>query len=216
MTLKEYIDHTKTYDLTDVQRFISEPNADFHKNLEKQAPNKTGILLKGMLASFIGVSNVSATEIQTANDLFSSTQEKIHQIDSNHIDYINYLHDTFSIGQNRKNELIQKILAFKSLIDNWDGYGAIPSEIATATQGIELISMMSARTLNKISEIFPTTNGTIGFIWENNSNERVSFEIGANDYSFYTKLNGLTPKFFSGEISNFNWISVLEEEVRKL
>lgn len=104
--------------------------------------------------------------------------------------------DLILLTVQKRQVITEQILSFKSLSNNWDGYGAIPTEIKAASNAITLAKSLKPLVVSKISSIHPTTNGTVSFIWENDNDERVSFEIGNNNYSFYTKLNNLNPAFF--------------------
>lgn len=118
--------------------------------------------------------------------------------------------------ENKKSEIIKQILSFKSLIQSWDGYGAYPLEIESAANALELVQAFSTKSVSKITELFPTPNGTVSFMWENHSDERISLEIGNKDYSFYVEYNSQSPIFFNGEKIEEKTLGELEKFIESL
>ena len=111
-----------------------------------------------------------------------------------------------------KKELVSEILSFKSLENNWDGFGTIPLEVESAVNVITLIDLIGENLSCTIGEIFPNPNGTISLIWNNQSNETISIEVGNGSLSFYVALSSHKTLFFndikinseeSGKISKF-------------
>ena len=47
---------------------------------------------------------------------------------------------------------------------------------------------MGDNIVSKIQDVYPNPNGTISFLWENYSNERISLEIGNSSMSYYSVL----------------------------
>lgn len=84
-----------------------------------------------------------------------------------------------------KKEIVRKILAFKMLNENWDGYGAFPLEAESAANAIELIDKIGEELFKRVSDVYPNPNGTITFEWNNIDNEILSVEVGNNDISYY-------------------------------
>ena len=87
-----------------------------------------------------------------------------------------------------KKEIIKKILSFKMLNENWDGYGAYPLEAESAANAIEFIDKIGEELYSKINDVYPNPNGTISFDWYNNSDEIFSLEIGNEEVSYYLEL----------------------------
>lgn len=96
-----------------------------------------------------------------------------------------------------RKDVIDKIIAFKSLNENWDGYGAFPLEVKSASSAIQFILLLNDRIVEKISDVSPTPNGTVSLVWENDVNERLALEVGNNTLSYYVKLNSQKPLFFN-------------------
>lgn len=96
-----------------------------------------------------------------------------------------------------RKDVIDKIIAFKSLNENWDGYGAFPLEVKSASSAIQFILLLNDRIVEKISDVSPTPNGTVSLVWENDVNERLALEVGNNTLSYYVKSNSQKPLFFN-------------------
>ncbi len=95
--------------------------------------------------------------------------------------------------------LKDEIDSFLELKNNWDGYGASPviNEVAQATK--RLIPLLASHLIDRVTDVFPNPHGTITIEWENRTKERLSLEIGQNNYSYFVKLNNTNPKFINGE-----------------
>jgi hypothetical protein len=113
------------------------------------------------------------------------------------------------IQKHTKQKLFKEICSFKSLNNNWDGYGAIPLEIESAANAIYLISSLSNYIFESIDKIFPNPHGTISIMWGNSNNETVSLEIGNNDMSYYADISGQETEFFDN-------IAINDSEIAKL
>lgn len=103
-------------------------------------------------------------------------------------DYLN----NYNINKN-------KIFELSSLKDNWDGYGGISLIQSISEKALQLITILSSDYIDLISDIFPNPNGTITIEWENVKEEKISLEIGANNYSYFVKYIEKEPKFINGE-----------------
>ena len=103
----------------------------------------------------------------------------------------------FPMQTSEANSLIEIILSFKTLHESWDGYGALPLEAKSASNAVYLITKLSDKVKSKISNVYPNSNGTISFEWENYVGERLVTEIGNGTMSYYLKLNSYTPKFMN-------------------
>jgi len=108
-----------------------------------------------------------------------------------------------------KQDLIIEILSFKSLNNNWDGYGSIPLEIESASNVLLLLDLIGEDGFCKLNEFFSNPNGTISLIWSNNSNEIISLEVGNETMSYYVEL-------LSKETLFFNEIEVNQGEAKKI
>ncbi|MDR0815003.1 MAG: hypothetical protein LBN37_04535 [Bacteroidales bacterium] len=84
-----------------------------------------------------------------------------------------------------KDTVVRKILSFKALNNNWDGYGAVPSEVESSFNAIKLLSGMKDKYVEKLTEIYPNPQGTINLEWSDDSGKMLSVEIGNSSMSYY-------------------------------
>jgi hypothetical protein len=130
-------------------------------------------------------------------------------IDSNIYGYIEQIKSITNYSRYTKNEIIKKILSFKTLNSNWDGYGALPLEIESATNAIILIDLVGESIFSAVKDFYPNPYGTISFEWENNSNEIFSLEVGNESMSYFIKLASQEPIYFDDRPVN-------NEEAKKI
>lgn len=217
--MKQFI-NDKTYSLDEVSNLmtkLSEEDSPFNfaTENEKSVSSKSKTYMSAVLfASLLTSPNYAMTS--EANSDKNDYLSDLVKIDSEHNQYVDFLTSHTNLGIQKRQMITEQILSFKSLSNNWDGYGAIPTEIRSASNAITLIQNLSPSIVSKITSVYPTTNGTVALVWENKDDERVSFEIGDDNYSFYTKLNNLKPLFFQGLVENEDWRELLEKEVKKL
>lgn len=105
-----------------------------------------------------------------------------------------------SIVENKnynKHEIIKGILSFKSLENNWDGYGSLPLEIESATNAISLIDLLGEASYSTIHDFYPNPNGTISFVWLNSNNEKVCVEVGNDTMSYFVELSSHEVQFYN-------------------
>ena len=106
----------------------------------------------------------------------------------------------------------KKILSFRMLRENWDGYGAYPLEIESASNAINFVASFSETELKSLKEIYPNPHGTISFEWVNSMGEELHLEIGNKVMSYYTALaSDDIPKFFNEKETNFNEFSKIKK-----
>lgn len=108
-----------------------------------------------------------------------------------------------------KEDLIEEILSFKSLKQNWDGYGAVPVEVKSASNTIKILDKISTSGISKINEIYPNTHGTVTVEFENYNSEKLSLEIGNESFAYYIELNSLNVCFY-------NDLSFSNENIKEL
>lgn len=123
--------------------------------------------------------------------------------------YISELSEFVFKNKISKMEIIKKIVSFESLKQQWDGYSAIPLEVNSAANSINLINLLDESVVESIDDIYPNTHGTVSLEWSNSSKERLSLEVGNETFSYYLKLNSQSPQFF-------NDIEITSTEIHKL
>lgn len=128
-------------------------------------------------------------------------------------DYCKYLLNIEASDKNKR-DTIESIVSFKSLEESWDGYGALPLEVKSATNAIEFLEFLDLNSkFFTPTDIFPNPSGTVSLIWENDESERVSLEIGNEAFSYYAKFNNIETEFFNNvEINNIS----IENITRKI
>ncbi|MBA7518354.1 hypothetical protein ES705_10424 [subsurface metagenome] len=100
-------------------------------------------------------------------------------------------------------DIVSNILSFHTLKQDWDGYGAIPSNVKTCANSISfLVEVKEFK--DYITEVYPNPHGTISIEWENLNNERLVVEIGEDGFSFYIKCDAeplITGEFDTSDIA---------------
>ena len=115
-----------------------------------------------------------------------------------------------------KDHFIRTILSFKTLVNNWDGYGAIPLELDSASNSIKIITLASDFMVSKIEDLYPNPNGTVSILWKNRNDETVSVEIGNNSMSYYVMQKDKDPEFFDNVPIDSSSVEKLSSFVRLL
>lgn len=116
-------------------------------------------------------------------------------------DIVNYLDKINSASKRKitKQSLLLEILSFKSLNENWDGYGAYPLEVESATKSILLMEKIGENVFCSVDNFYPNPNGTISFEWENNEGELISLEVGNETFSYYVEMASMEVKYFNNQ-----------------
>lgn len=194
--------------------FYDEERSKTSSNTINRYPIKGTNLIKLVLAGsmLVPITNQKAPQIFKKLD-HKNTSEMVMNfntyVEKPIEDYIRELISFSSHSHQTKKDIIEKIVAFKTLVNNWDGYGSIPLEVKTATNAIQLLDFLPEMVIGRITDFFPNPQGTINFVWENESHEIVSLEIGNDTMSYYIKTSDQEPRFF-------NNIEINEEESSRL
>jgi len=109
-----------------------------------------------------------------------------------------------------------KISNFAALPNNWDGYGGITPLESICEKALTFVHMLNSTYIDYITDIFPNPNGTLTIDWENFKNEKISLEIGENNFSFFVKYIDKEPKFINGEEDIIQGFKTLTEELGEL
>jgi hypothetical protein len=177
---------------------------------------KHKMLLTSLLVSTLASASPDFKEIKFGNQ----EQKNVIEIYHCHVDsLLNSSLQEYKLIFERSfsmESFLNEVLSFKGLKNNWDGYGAIPTEIKCASQAISLASKLSEKLIARISEVFPNPNGTVTVEWENHSHERLVAEIGNSSFSYYLKLNSLSPKFYNNVQVSDEGIHELSTNIKKL
>ncbi|UBZ15334.1 hypothetical protein LDL77_06375 [Flagellimonas marinaquae] len=108
-----------------------------------------------------------------------------------------------------KEDIVREILSFKSLKDNWDGYGAIPLEIESALNAVNFIFLLDRRIKISPEDIYPNPNGTISMSWVSKNNDVLNLEIGNTSLSYYHERN-------NGIAEINNDVEITPENIREI
>lgn len=108
-----------------------------------------------------------------------------------------------------KQDLFKEICSFKTLVSNWDGYGALPLETESAANAMYIISSLENSLIETLTHISPNPHGTVSLTWENNKTETLVLEIGNKEMAYYVDSNNQETKFFDN-------IEITDVEISKL
>jgi hypothetical protein len=108
-----------------------------------------------------------------------------------------------------KDEFIEEILSFQSLKENWDGYGAVPLEVKSASNALKILDKIGTSNIAKVNEIYPNTHGTLTIEFENKNTEKLHLEIGNDSFAYFVELNGV-------DVSFYNNLSFSNENIKEL
>jgi hypothetical protein len=89
--------------------------------------------------------------------------------------------------------------SFVNLKKDWDGYNGVPVFDDIATKAKSFISILDDTFIDKISDVFPNPTGTLVIEWENDSEEKLSLEIGQDNFSYFIRYKNNPPEFINGE-----------------
>jgi len=202
---------------------IKDYNSDLSIMMEDYNKLSSSFSFKYLKVGFLGTALLCSSP-----SIYAANEPKIynikHEIQENALSIvndcdvsINLFIDTVNSFQKftfTRKSVIQEILSFKSLINNWDGYNAMPLEIESASNTIYLINLLDEKIVGSIDDLYPNPHGTISFEWVNSFNEKIYLEIGNESFSFFVKFNSSKPLFFDNlEISDEN-IEILAKHIR--
>lgn len=95
--------------------------------------------------------------------------------------------------------ILQKIDEFEELGENWDGYESGPLDTQALTNSRNFVRCMNDFVIEKISDIYPNSHGTISIEWVNLRGEKLCLEIGSSNYSYFIDYLNNEPKLRDGE-----------------
>lgn len=177
-------------------------------NFANNIRENKGFGLRGnivLTSLFIGTSALAHTNDfnnyqvfdNTTNDSIECTQKISNDIKT-YVDKINYINNNYI----SKYSIIESILSFKSLNNNWDGYNSIPLEIKSASNAILLLDLIGDDLFCSVKDFYPNPNGTISFEWNNSEDESVFLEVGNTTFSYYVTYNSMETKYFNKQVLN--------------
>lgn len=81
--------------------------------------------------------------------------------------------------------------SFANLEINWDGYGAISPIKSICESAAAFMSLLDNNLYNEITDVYPHSNGTISIEWERDIYNKMSLEIGTENYTYFLKMEGM-------------------------
>lgn len=198
------------------------PKEDYLEDLSTNLnpPTKSYLRSNMILTSLL----VGSCNIVSANDINnyqfleqrqSCSIENVQSLDNSISFYLENLEQISGL-QISKLSLIENILSFKSLNQNWDGFGAFPLEIKSCANSIALIDRVGENLFCGVKDFWPNPNGTVTFEWKNNNGEKVSAEVGNTNFTFFTSYNNMEPEFFDNLSFNEENIKLLKNAIKSL
>jgi hypothetical protein len=110
---------------------------------------------------------------------------------------------------------LSKLEEFISLNKNWDGYGAMAVTIKAGDNAKKFLTCLNDIQIENIFDVFPNPHGTITFEWENKLGEKLSLDIGENNYSYFITYLNKNPKLFDGK-DIFSSIREITSEINNM
>ena len=115
-----------------------------------------------------------------------------------------------------RQNLMDQLMSFRSLVQSWDGYGAIPAGARCAASAAIVINGLSNQAIDEMEDFFPNTNGSLSFKWTNALGEKISLSVGSDSFSYYCKRNGMEVELFDGVPVNEITIKKLNEDIQSV
>jgi hypothetical protein len=157
--------------------------------------------------TYINAKNIVSSENIQNLDYYLQSYNDCIELPYNQ--YLKGVNEISSVSNFNNKDIIKDIISFKTLNNKWDGYGAIPLEVESATNAILLMHLVGDLFTKRLKDFYPNPYGTISFNWENESEETISLEIGNMQMSYYVELN-------SSEVVYRNNIDINAKEASKL
>jgi hypothetical protein len=93
----------------------------------------------------------------------------------------------------------KEISSLGKLEKNWDGYGAIPIYQMVIDQSMFVLMSLAGKNVEKITDIYPNSHGTVCFEWQKSNTEKLVLEIGVENYSYFVKFSDKSPILKDGK-----------------
>ncbi len=102
-----------------------------------------------------------------------------------------------------------------SLNENWDGYGSISVLEEIGQSAKTFLSTLNPSWIERVSDIYPNPHGTLTIEWENKVGEKLSLELGGNNFSYFIKQDDNQPILVDGK-DNIPNLKNIESHLDKL
>ncbi len=115
-----------------------------------------------------------------------------------------------------RQNLMDQLMSFRSLVQSWDGYGAIPTGARCAATAVKVINGLSNQAIDEMEDFYPNSNGSVSFKWANVLDEKLSLSVGSDSFSYYCRRNGMEAELFDEVPINEITINKLNEDIQSV
>lgn len=201
--------------------FQETPLNEYNNYIEKRVVNKT-LRLAGIAAVILCTDSSAKPTLEKKIDDSIVVSNYLASTDGFFIDTESYYEPVHEIQnqdygfEDRFSDIINDIISFQDLKNNWDGYGAYPLQNKSGVNSISILKQLENEIYNKIDDYYPNPSGTLSLIWKS-SNSILELEIGDNEFSYYYNLNNSNnSKYFYAKDLNTNNIDELKLNISKV
>jgi hypothetical protein len=205
--------------------FLDEPLLDETKPSYIEADDKVAIpFVKFLAAGAVMISSQPGEDASAKNIVIPHEEDNIELCIDNYTNSIETVMESYvaelesfnALPNYSRQDLYKRILSFKTLENNWDGYGAYPLEAESAANALVLLDYIGENIFGNVEDVYPNTNGTITLAWENKYDEVVNVEVGNKMMSYFVDLSGMATTFINNVEINDNEASKLSEFIQLL
>ena len=111
-----------------------------------------------------------------------------------------------------KIKLIEDIISFLEIEDNWDGYGGVAPKIDVVSKTLFLLAYIDK---DKITDYFPNPHGTISIEFKAEG-KILSLEIGNDFFAYYINSATTETIFLNNQEYSAKDIELLNKNIQKL
>ena len=119
-------------------------------------------------------------------------------------------------NEDLRQNMMNQLMSFRSLVQSWDGYGAIPTGALCAATAIKVINGLSNQAIDEMEDFYPNSNGSVSFKWANILGENLSLSVGSDSFSYYCRRNGMEVELFDNVPVNVITIKRLNEDIQSV
>ena len=114
-----------------------------------------------------------------------------------------------------ENKLIDDIITFSKIGNNWDGYCGVPTKLDVIRNTLLLLTYIESKCRDKITEYYPNPHGTISLECEN-ENILVSVEVGKDSFGYFISNNNGEMEYFNKQLLEENYFDKLKKRIEAL
>ncbi len=102
-------------------------------------------------------------------------------------------------SSNKINLLSKEINEYTKLTLNWGGDGYLPLFEEVANKSLEFFKLLDNKWIEEIDDLYPNPHGTLMIVWQNTALEKLSLEMGINNFSYFVKFKNKQPILYDGK-----------------